>query len=211
MKPYVDPNHYIIASVLDSRRIQIVSYSATGSSGIMQLLQGHWYNLVLATSFVGGGQGDEIGINAQVNDLGVAGTDPPIPVSFTNATLHDSIMIADTSIEVSITGASWGGAQYLDNFRFDGMKSYDNCIFTAVEENTPDNIQSFVNGSVLSVRTGNIQNGTIEIYDVHGKKLAEKKITSGPTTFDINGMPAGIYLLSIRNEKYSVTKKVILN
>jgi hypothetical protein len=211
MKPYVDPNHYIIASVLDSRQIQIVSYSATGSSPTMQLLQGHWYNLLLNTSFAGGAQGDEIGINAQVNDLGIAGTDPPIPVSFANATLHDSIMMADTSIEVSITGTSWGGAQYLDNFRFDGMKSSDNCIFTAVEENSPENIQVAMNGSMLTVNTGNIQNGTIEIYDMRGNLLAEKKISTGPTKIEISGMASGIYLLSIKNEKYSVTKKIVLN
>lgn len=210
MKPYVDPNHYIIASVLDTRRIQIVSYSATGTSPIMQLLQGHWYNLLLTTEFTGGVTADEIGINAQVNDLGVTGTDPPLPVSFTNTTLHDSIMIADTSIEVSITGTSWGGAQYLDNFRFDGMKSYDNCISTRVDEFASENIQTFVSGSVLTVVTGNIESGIIEIHDVQGKKMAEKKITSEKTTFDISGIPPGVYFLSIENEKHLLTRKFIL-
>ena len=210
MKPYVDPNHYIIASVLDTRRIQIVSYSATGTSNIMSLQQGHWYNLLLTADFTGGATADEIGINAQVNDLGVTGTDPPLPVSFTNATLNDSIMIADTSIEVSITGTSWGGAQYLDNFRFDGMKSYDNCISTSVGEVADYNIKYFLNGSVLTVNTESISNGVIEIYDVQGKKLTEKKITSETTSVETSGMSEGIYFLSVKNEKQILTKKFIL-
>jgi hypothetical protein len=211
MKPYIDPNHYIVASVLDSRQIQVISYSASASSAVMQLVHGHWYNLLLVTDFTGGGANDEIDINAQVNDLGVTGNDPPIPVSFANTVLHDSITIADSSIEVSIDGTLWGGARYLDNFRFDGMKSFDNCISTAVEENTPDNILVTTTASMLTVNTGNIQNGTIEIYDVHGNKVAEKKICSGMTELEISAMSSGIYLLSIKNEKYLVTKKIVLN
>jgi len=211
MKPYVDPNHYIVASVLDTRRIQIISYSATSTSPVMQLQQGHWYNLLLTTDFVGGIAGDGIDIGAQVNDLGLSGGDPPIPVSFTNTPLNDSIMIADTSIEVSITGTSWGGAQYLDNFRFDGIKSYDNCITTAVEEYSSRDIFSSLNGTTLVINTGTVTTGVIEIHDVQGKKLAEKKITSEITTFETNGIPSGVYFLSVRNERINLTKKFILN
>jgi hypothetical protein len=211
MKPYVDPNHYIIASVLDSKKIQIVSYSATGSSLTMQLQQGHWYELFVNTAFNGGGTGDEIIINAQVNDLGTSGTNLPIPAGYANTTLHDSIIIADTSIEVSITGTSWGGAQYLDNFRIEANKSYDNCITTAVEEYTSDDIQIANSGLAITVSTGNLQQGSIDIYDVHGKKLVEMMLTSGKTIFDTSGMPAGIYFVTINSGSTLITKKFVLN
>lgn len=134
MKPYADPNHYVIASVLGTGNIQIVSYSAAASSAVLALQQDHWYNLLLITDFTGGAFNDQININAQVNDLGLSGQDPPFPTGFTNAVLHDSILITDADIEVSVTGTSWGGALYLDNFRSDGMKSYDNCVSMGVND-----------------------------------------------------------------------------
>jgi len=210
MKPYVDPNHYIIASVLDTKRIQIVSYSATSNSPVLQLVHDHWYNLVMTIVFTGGALHDEINISTQVNDLGLTGNDPPTQIGYTNTDLHDSIMIADTSIEASVTAAHWGGALYLDDFQFVGRRSYDNCISTAVEEFATENIQTFVNGSELAVLTGSIQSGRIEIHDLQGKKLAEKKINSEKTILDISYMPPGVYFFSIQNEKRFLTKKFIL-
>ncbi len=209
MIPSADPNHYIIASVLDSRKLQIVTYSVANTSNAINLEQGHWYNLFLIADFDGDVTGDEIEIQVLVYDLGITGTDSPITVGNTSAILHDSTMISDPSIEVTISGTSWGGAQYVDNFTFDGMKSSGNCISTAVDE-PAENIQSYVNGSVLTVQTGNIQNGIIEIFDVQGRKVGEKKMTSEITTFEINGLPPGIYFLSIENEKHLLTRKFIL-
>lgn len=208
MKPYTDPNHYIIASVLDSRKIQIVSYSAGSSSPTMNLVSGHWYDLVLTADFTGGGTHDEIGMNAQVNDLGVTGNDPPIPVSFTNATLFDTITIADTSIEVSVTGTSWGGAQYLDNFRFEGMKSYDNCISTALAENDFSHVQIAVYATTMEVKTD--ARDDIQIYNLLGEKVAAQTASSGSTLFDIHHLPPGLYFVTISNDKKRVTEKVLL-
>ena len=58
MKPGADFNHYAIASVLDTRRIQIVSYSASGTSPVMALEHGHWYNLLFTADFAGGAVND---------------------------------------------------------------------------------------------------------------------------------------------------------
>ncbi|MEO8087836.1 MAG: hypothetical protein ABI763_13515, partial [Bacteroidota bacterium] len=165
MKPYLDPNHYVIASVLGSGNIQIVSYSTAASSPVLQWEQDHWYNLLLTTVFTGGAVNDQININAQVNDLGVTGNDPPIPTGFTNAVLHDSILIADTAIESSVSGTQWGGALYLDNFRFDGLKSYDNCVSTTVHEIKNDDLFEFyITGNKLIITTDkNFSNGEMEI------------------------------------------------
>ena len=212
MKPYVDPNHYIIASVLDTRRIQIVSYSAAASSAVMQLQHGHWYNLVLSSLFDGGGLNDEITINAQVNDLGISGNDPPIPTGFTNTILHDSIMIADTAIEASLTGTHWGGALYLDDFHFIGTKSYDNCISTAVKENNDENEFTFSrSNNILTVYTGaEYSTSEVTIINISGQKLVEEKINPGKPEVDLSDLADGYYLVNLSNEKSSVTKKFIL-
>ncbi len=212
MKPSADPNHYIIASVLGTGNIQIVSYSATASSAVMQLQQGHWYNLLLITDFTGGAFNDQININAQVNDHGLSGQDPPFPTSFTNAVLHDSILIADTDIEASVTGTLWGGALYLDNFSFDGMKSYDNCISTAVNENQYGQDFSFkVENNTLTVfyNAGNL-NSELEIFNLNGQKLFTSIINPGISKTDLSSLDVGFYFLSVTNEKTRETKKFVL-
>ena len=212
MKPFADPNHYVIVSVLGTGHIQIVSYSATASSAAMQLQQGHWYNLLLITDFTGGAFNDQININAQVNDHGLSGQDPPFPIGFTNAVLHDSILIADADIEVSVTGTSWGGAIYLDNFRSDGMKSYDNCVSTVVNENGKEDYFSFsISNNNLTVHAkADFRDSEVEILNLKGQKLMVGKINSGISKYNLTTLPAGFYFLSVANEKGRETKKFVL-
>ncbi|CAN5584537.1 hypothetical protein BH11BAC1_BH11BAC1_28110 [soil metagenome] len=212
MKPYVDQNHYVIASVMGSGNIQIVSYSAAASSPVLQLDQDHWYNLLLTTVFTGGAANDQIDINAQVNDLGVTGNDPPIPTGFTNAVLHDSFLIADTAIESSISGTQWGGALYLDNFRFDGLKSFDNCVSTALNEITNDNLFDFylsVNKLIITTDK-NFSKGEMEIDNVNGQRVFSSMVNSGKTEFDLSFLTAGFYFLSLKNKQKAEVKKFVL-
>jgi len=212
MKPYVDPNHYVIASVLGSGNIQIVSYSAANSSGVLQLEQDHWYNLLLTAVFTGGAVNDQIDINAQVNDLGVTGNDPPIPTGSTNVMLHDSILIADTAIEASMSGTQWGGALYLDNFRFDGLKSYDICVSTAVNETGNENSFSFsMANNTLTVFTGSaFEYAEVEILNLNGQKLIGKKINSRINRFDLSSFADGLYFLSLNKNGNQVTEKITI-
>ncbi len=212
MSPHSDPNHYIIGSLLGSGNIQIVSYSATASSGVIQRQQGHWYNIILTTDFTGGAFNDKININARVNDLGITGNDPPIPNGFTNTILYDSVLIADTSIDVSFTGTSWGGAQYLDNFQFAGMKSYENCISTNVAESILRNTFSFsISNISLTIKAGKVPpNTSICIYNTQGQKLISSELKTGISSFDISTLKSGIYLVLIFGEGIMHTEKFIL-
>lgn len=212
MKPYADPNHYVIASLLGTGNIQIVSYSAAASSAMLPLLQDHWYNLLLITDFTGGAFSDQININAQVNDLGLSGQDPPFPTGFTNAVLHDSILIADADIEVSVSGTSWGGALYLDNFRFDGMKSYDNCVSTGVNDINNESLFNFnLNENKLIItQENNFSKTEMEIHNVNGQKLLSSSLIARKTIYDLTSLPSGFYFLSLVNEITRETKKFVL-
>lgn len=211
MKPFTDPNHYVIASVLGTGNIQIVSYSAASSSAVLNLQHGHWYNLLLVTDFTGGQFNDQIDISAQVNDLGLTGQDPPIPTGYTSTILHDSILIADNDIEVSVTGTLWGGAIYLDNFRLDGMKSYDNCVTTGVNENGVPGTFSFgIKNSTLSVLFSNPGNSELEILNLNGQRLIIDKISSAISKYDLSFLPDGFYFLLIKTEKNLQIKKFVL-
>ena len=110
-----------------------------------------------------------------------------------------------------MTGTSWGGAAYLDNFGFVGMKSYDNCIPTSINETSNEEIQTSTNGNELVVTTGSIRQGTIEVYNIQGQKLAERKIDGGETIFNTTEFLPGIYFISLRNEKINLTRKFFVN
>ena len=212
MKPGADPNHYLVASVINSRQIQVISYSATSASLPMTLQQDHWYNLLLIADFAGGTLNDQVNVNAQVNDLGVTGNDPPFPTGFTNLVLHDSVLIADTAIEVSLTGTSWGGALYLDNFRFDGMKSFDYCITTGIADAAgSEAISCSLDAGLLSVHAGTAMRGSkIRILDLSGRALCAGEINAGVSTFNLSGLADGIYLVTVTGGRKQVTKKIIL-
>jgi hypothetical protein len=213
MKPNADPNHYLVASVLDTRRIQIISYSATNTSAVMNLEHGHWYNLLLIADFTGGPLSDQVDVNAQVNDHGITGNDPPFPTGFTTAVLHDSVLIADTAIEVSITGTRWGGALYLDNFRFDGMKSFDNCLATGflAEANEYLFSVSEENKTLTLMADARFLNGEAEVFNAAGRKIAGGKITAAETKLDLSAFQSGVYFLSVKKGGEQDTRKFILD
>ena len=125
--------------------------------------------------------------------------------------MHDSL-IADTAIEASITGTLWGGALYLDNFRFDGMKSFDNCIITSTDEILNENDFSFVvenNKLTVFLKTGDL-NSEIEVFNMNGQKLVAAKINAEKSDYDLSSLPESIYFLSIVSEKTRETKKFVL-
>ena len=212
LKPSADPNHYAIASLLGSGNIQLVSYSATSSSNVLALQQSHWYVLQLTAAFTGGAFNDQINLGAQVNDLGLTGTDPPIPTGFTNTVLHDSILIADAAIEASVSGTHWGGAQYLDNYSFIGLKSFDNCATTGIQEVAQEVPFSFgIVGNTLTVfpRPG-FEGGFLEILNLNGQVAFLGKTTTEIPKYDLSALPNGFYFLSLKNERVREVKKFVL-
>ncbi|MBK5285000.1 MAG: hypothetical protein JJE25_06325, partial [Bacteroidia bacterium] len=128
LRPGADFNHYVIASVNYDKRIQIVSYAWANNPPLLNLLQDHWYALTLTATFTGGLPGDEIDLVAAVDDYGLTGLSMPVTVNTSIGTINDSILFGDSAIQVSFTASAWGGAKYIDNFIFNGIKSPDSCI-----------------------------------------------------------------------------------
>ncbi len=78
LRPSADFNHYIIASVSHTHRIELLTYSWTNSPGpLLNLVHDHWYEFILRVPFTGGASGDQVDINTAVMDLGISGLDPP--------------------------------------------------------------------------------------------------------------------------------------
>src|SRR5688572_1175840 len=127
LRPSADFNHYVIASITHDSKIQIISYSMTNNMPVINLLHNHWYEFILTTDIVTASPNWIMNAYAQVNDLGLTGQTPPIPNGSSTISFSDSIFTIDPAVEVSFTATQWGGAKYVDNFRFQGMKSLDSC------------------------------------------------------------------------------------
>jgi hypothetical protein len=58
-----------------------------------------------------------------------------------------------------------------------------------------------------------VNGGTIEIYDLNGRKLLERQIPKGSESIeiDVSSLESGVYFCRLNNENISVTKKLIIN
>ena len=222
LRPNADFNHYVIASVNYDKRLQILTYSWANSPPLLVLHHYHWYEIILTTNFVTGSPTYQININAQVNDLGLTGLTPPIPTGNSSGTIYDNILFGDSAVQVSFTGAAWGGAKYLENFHFEGIKSADSCLTfptgIADDEFNPD-IILFPNPAKNKLAIG-IPNhreqaaNSIEVYDIVGKKLLCAPLSFrrgvGGEVIDVSTLTPGIYFIRIANNKIIRTKKFIV-
>lgn len=67
---------------------------------------------------------------------------------------------------------------------------------------------------LLAVQVGELvrDNLKVELLDIQGKKIASTQINKGATIayFDVQTLYEGIYLVKISNEKYNLTRKVVI-
>jgi hypothetical protein len=213
LRPSADFNHYIIASVTHDKRLQIVSYSYANTPPLLNLLDNHWYELSLTTVYVSNAPTYQINVSASVNDLGISGQSSPVNVAVSNGTLYDSLFVGDSAVQVSFTAALWGGAKYVDNFHYEGLKSADSCAVspTGIGENIISPVQVFPNPvtELLTVKTNSSVISEFRIYDLLSRCVLRRTIT-GTEQFDIESLPAGLYLWELeRNDRVIQKGKVI--
>jgi len=210
LRPSADYNHYLIASVNYNKRLQIVTYSWANSPPLMNLLHNHWYSFMLNTNFVTGSPLYQINVTSQVNDLGLTGLTPPIPVSSSSGTFYDSLLFGDTAVQVSITGALWGGARYLEDFHFEGIKSADSCISipTLIGDVDAEEVKATISDNRIVVFNHSLLGEVmLEVYSVSGQKIIECLCHLGHSSFDVSGLAEGVYLMRLTNEKRSRAKR----
>ena len=216
LHPYADFNHYVIASVSHTHRIEILTYSWTNSPGpLLNLVHNHWYDLILTVTFTGGPSGDQVDVNTLVTDLGTTGQTPPIPVNSSSGTFNDSVLVGDTAVRVSFTVTGNGGAKYIDNFRYEGIKSADSCISipTYIFEKTPEDFSVFISGNKLTVGSSEFgDKSEITIYSIRGEKIFSQKLIaeSRHQDIDISGWTPGVYFVCLKTMQSASVKKIAL-
>jgi len=188
MRPHADPNHYIIASLSHDKKLEGLSYSTTNSSLTLPMVNNNWYLLTLTCPI----SSNFIYTVVKLDDLGPTGLGSATTVESFMLPFPDSLFANDDAIEVSITGSKGGGALYLDNFTFHGMKSADSCLTSAVRDISKENdLELIREGNELRIETNRALTG-YSVYDLSGKLINQSKVPADKR-IDTSTLTGGIY------------------
>lgn len=213
--PHSDFNHYIIATVNFNKKLELLTYSWNNNPYPNLALQNnHWYNYQLSVAFIGGAN-HSVFIKAEVFDLGLTGISSPAFVNSSSGTINDSTLCADTSIQVGISGALYGGVSYLDNFSIHGRKGQSNCVdnisginFSAT---TGINVFPSIASSVIHVSVADLLEKEITVFNVEGKIVFDRNTVDPITNIDVSLLPNGIYLVRCKTKDIQKDFKIVVN
>ncbi len=199
VQPHIDPNHYVIATVSHNRKLEMYSYSAFTASVLpINLQTGNWYKLKLTFSYASLPNPFTLTYSSKLEDLGPSGTGIPILLDSIGEAIQDSIFSVDDKIEVSLTGARFGGAEYLDDLHFEGIKSSDSCIFTGIHSTFDvDQIKYKYSENFLFITGKELVGKEITIMNLVGEVIMTKKFTSQETSLELSEINDGIYFAII--------------
>lgn len=216
MHPWSDPNHYVIATVSGTKKLELITYGWVNTPyPSLNLLHNHWYRYLLTTAF--NATGFQVYIKAEVYDLGTSGISTPLFVNSSSHTITDNFLAVDTAIQVAISGAKFGGGIYLDDFHFHGRKGISNCVInTGFDENkAPEEIRIYpavVRKDLTIIRndksTGPMK---VSIFNLMGEKLLLYETNKIKSEIDISSFANGIYIVNCETKTRNANAKIILN
>lgn len=215
--PSTDFNHYVVATVSWNKKIEMLTYSWSNNPyPNLALLNNHWYNYRLTAGF-NGGPSHHVYLKAEVFELGATGTAIPSLVNSSSGIINDSVLIADTSISVMVSGTLFGGAIYLDDFHFAGREGYSDCI------NTPAGIHDEITQTSFHVypspatnviyverHTMNVENLNVKIRDITGRKLKDENTSEAIINLNVSSLSNGIYFLQCSSAGEWRTSRIII-
>jgi len=86
------------------------------------------------------------------------------------------------------------------------------CEITKIEEYKKEVLSIFPNPSddIINIEFENINNATIEIYNISGRLVFSKVLNSKVEKIDITDLSEGIYFIKVRQEKNVIVEKLIV-
>ncbi|MFI5218735.1 MAG: T9SS type A sorting domain-containing protein [Bacteroidia bacterium] len=215
MHPWADPNHYVIATISHQKKIELITYAWVNQFPPVNLLHQHWYQYTLTTTFFPATF--QVYIKAEVFDLGLSGTAAPVLASSASHTITDNVLSIDTAIQVAISGATYGGGIYLDNFHFHGRKGFSNCtnvtgIANPVVPGVLNIYYSPVENTVHVIRNKSSAGEMIlSIFNAEGKRVMEDKTSAASAELNISSLPVGFYIAQCKTANETKKFKVLLS
>ena len=97
---------------------------------------------------------------------------------------------------------SWGFAPYV-------RANFDPTLNVEEEELTGVSVYPNPSAGVVNVTNDNNLTNTIEVFDVTGKTVLSK-VVSTQTTFDLSGNGSGVYIVKVSNEAGSLVERVVI-
>lgn len=218
------PNHNICFHLdygnTNIKSIIITGYNYTPNQPpYITLINGHWYKFVGQYIPLGGNFGDEVSVKAEVFDLGLNGTSLPTSIGNLTASIYDINLVSSTKYILGISGAKWGGSQYLDNFTFKGEKQGSICSGLDINQNVvKNNITVYPNPAKdkLTIDFGdmmNIEGFEMQIFNSIGQKISSNTIDKKEFEISLKDLNAkGIYYLKIfdKNQNIIQIEKILL-
>lgn len=208
LRPQADFNHYIIASVSWNKKIELLTYSWNNNPyPPLTLHSNHWYRFELMVIF---STIQQIKISATVSDLGVSGSATPVIVNSSSGTFNDEVLAVDTSIQVSLTAARYGGSTHLDNFYFKGRPGLTDCVniptsTAPVSANREWSVYPLPASSYIIIERINPGAEVVEatMFNVHGNSVMHFNMEEERKVLDIMSLKPGMYYLRLHSGRYS--------
>lgn len=204
-----DVSFYLDYSSTNSKILRIVSYNVVlGSSVVLQ--DGHWYNLVAQYQPIGGAFDDEVFVRVELFDLGVNGTSSPISVGDLEEIIYDFYLFSSAEYLISLSASKWGGAEYVDNFRFTGEKNRSICNSLNVgDSHTYNTLNIYPNptDNYLFIQ-GTTSQLSATVYNMLGKQVLFAENTD---KIDVSGLSFGVYIINLSDGVNETQRKFIKN
>lgn len=129
---------------------------------------------------------------------------------------NTAIILLDASNNPNLTcievdNVAWSNTNWTDK---DATAFYSTSCTVGIDENNNNHTFSIypnpTNGYVTIQLEEIPKNVVINIKDILGKTLLEQKVNSNKTLINLSSLPKGIYQLSLKNEVFFATKKIVV-
>jgi len=194
-------NHYIIFSVNYNHHLTILSYGSASDSLLSPLISGHWYKLSTTVKSLAG---NWMYTRAEVFDLGTTGTGTPVSMGSNTSSFMDQDVNQSNFIDVSISGAGFGGSAMLDDYTFAGIPAANSCIpagLTGIQENIPAFIfyPQPAHEKLVIQRQDllQVEMDEVRIFNALGERISAHQKARTPFIIDMQDWSCGIYFIEI--------------
>jgi hypothetical protein len=208
-------NHWIIYSVNYNQHLTIISYGSVSDSLFhTPMISGHWYKLVATCKTLSLAPLDWVYTKAEVFDLGTAGTGSPVSIGSNTSSFQDFDVAQSNFLDVSMSGAGFGGSALLDDFTFHGIPAANTCSPAGLETVLQNQVvftcyPQPVHRELVIHSPMHADMDEVSVFNTLGERVSFYQNAGTPFTLDVESWSGGLYFLEIRSEGKVYRNKVL--